>query len=151
MTTRTTATEFAELLTSLVPSQNYLYAVRVTGRFEVVRTRTVARQERPYRPLVEVTKGEPVHEVRDVSGVVAGFRTPLYERGIGVPGGHVHFVDADRGHGGHVLDFVVDRATVDVCVGSDLHLALPMTPEFAHAHLDAADLEGQIARTERHP
>jgi acetolactate decarboxylase len=31
--TRTTGTEFAELLSSLVPSQNYLYAVRVTGRF----------------------------------------------------------------------------------------------------------------------
>jgi acetolactate decarboxylase len=37
-----------------------------------------------------------------------------------------------------------------VCIGSDLHLALPMTPEFAHAHLDPADLERQIQRTERH-
>ena len=148
--TRTTAAEFADVLSSLVPSQNYLYAVRVSGRFEVVRTRTVARQDRPYRPLVEVTKGEPVHEARDVEGVVAGFRTPLYERGIGVPGGHVHFIDAEHRRGGHVLDFVIERATVEVCIGSDLHLALPMTPEFAHAHLDPADLEGQIESTERH-
>jgi acetolactate decarboxylase len=109
----------------------------------------VARQARPYRRLVEVTKGQEVRELGDVSGVMAGFRTPLYERGIGVPGGHVHFIDADHRRGGHVLDFVVEQATVDICVGSDLHLALPMTPEFAHAHLDPADYEDQIARTER--
>jgi len=150
VTVRTTAAEFAELLSSLVPSQNYLHAVRVTGQFELVRTRTVARQARPYRPLVAVTKGEPVHEVRDVAGVVAGFRTPLYERRIGVPGGHVHFIDDAHRRGGHVLDFVVDRAIVEVCVGSDLHLALPMTPDFAHAQLDPADLDGQVERTERH-
>ena len=148
--TRTTAAEFADVLSSLVPSQNYLYAVRVTGRFSFVRTRTVARQDRPYRPLVEVTKGQEVLELGDVIGVMAGFRTPLYERGIGVPGGHVHFIDADHRRGGHVLDFVVERATVEVCVGSDLHLALPMTPEFAHAHLDPDDLDSQIERTERH-
>jgi len=150
VTAPTTAAEFATLLSTLVPSQNYLYAVRVSGRFELVRTRTVVRQTRPYRPLVEVTKGEPVRELRDVTGVLAGFRTPLYERGIGVPGGHVHFVDDARRRGGHVLDAVIERATLEVCVGSDLHLALPMTPEFAHAHLDPIDLERQIAETERH-
>jgi acetolactate decarboxylase len=149
VTTRTTGAEFAELLSSLVPSQNYLYAVRVSGRFELVRTRTVARQARPYRPLVEVTKGQEVRQLDDVVGVMAGFRTPLYERGIGVPGGHVHFIDADHRRGGHVLDFVVERATLDICVGSDLHLALPMTPEFAHALLDPVDEQEQIERTER--
>ncbi len=66
----------------------------MTGRFVRISTRTVVRQERPYRPLVDVTRGEPVVEHIDVDGVVAGFRTPAYEGGIGVPGGHVHFIDA---------------------------------------------------------
>jgi acetolactate decarboxylase len=150
ISTSATRDEIVELLAELVPSQNYLYAVRIRGRFALVRTRTVARQSRPYRPLVEVTSGEPVLEHRDVVGTVAGFRTPLYERGIGVPGGHVHFVDESLRTGGHVLDFVLDHGTLEVCIGTDLHLALPMTAEFASAHLDPEDLDSQIEHTERH-
>jgi len=138
------------LITSLAPSQNYLYAVRMTGDFQLVRMRTVARQERPYRPLVDVTRGEPVVELTDVSGVFVGFRTPLYERGIGVPGGHLHFIDDQRRRGGHVLDFVVRRATLELCLGTDLHLALPLSADFAAAHLDPVDLPAQIEATERH-
>ena len=72
--TRATRAEIVELLAGVVPSQNYLYAVRIRGRFILVRTRTVARQ------------------------------SP----------------------------------------------ALPMTAAFAGAHLDPADLDAQIERSERH-
>ena len=113
ISTSATRAEIVELLADLVPSQNYLYAVRIRGRF-------------------------------------AGFRTPLYERGIGVPGGHVHFVDESLRTGGHVLDFVLDHGTLEVCIGTDLHLALPMTAEFASAQLDPEDLDTQIEHTERH-
>jgi len=138
------------LVSSLVPSQNYLYAVRMTGDFQLIRMRTVARQQRPYRPLVDVTRGEPVVELTDVGGAFVGFRTPLYERGIGVPGGHLHFIDDERRRGGHVLDFVVRRATLELCFGTDLHLALPLGAEFAAAHLDPADLPAQLEATEHH-
>lgn len=148
--TRATRSELVELLAESVPSQNYLYAVRIHGLFGLVRTRTVARQSKPYRPLVAVTAGEPVLEQRDIVGTVAGFRTPLYERGIGVPGGHVHFIDEPLRRGGHVLDFVLENGTLEVCIGTDLHVALPMTAAFAGAHLDPADLDAQVERTERH-
>lgn len=148
--TPSTRGEVAALVDSLVPSQNYLYAMRIIGEFELLRTRTVVRQDRPYRPLREVTRGEPVVELVDVGGVVAGFQTPLYEQGIGVPGGHVHFIDHDHRRGGHVLDLVVRRATIELCVGTDLHLALPLTPDFAAAHLDAHDLAAEIRATEEH-
>jgi len=74
----------------------------------------------------------------------------VYERGIGVPGGHVHFIDDDRGRGGHVLDFLVEQARIEVCVGTDLHLALPLGQDFAAAHLDPSDLESQVDQAERH-
>ncbi len=142
--------EIAALTIASVPSHNLLYGVRMSGRFERVLTRTVVRQSPPYRPLVEVTRGEPVVEHLDVEGFVAGFRTPAYEGGIGVPGGHVHFIDAQYRRGGHVLDFVAGEATVEICVGTDLHLSLPLTEAFARAHLDPADVEAQIEATERH-
>ena len=134
----------------LTGSENYLYAVRVTGHFAWVRTRTVRRQDRPYRPLVEVTMGEPEQCFEDIGGVIAGFRTPLYERGIGVPGGHVHFIDNARRRGGHVLDFKITTGSVELCTATDLHLALPLSDAFGRADLDPADLEQQVRQAENH-
>jgi acetolactate decarboxylase len=131
-------------------STNYLYAMRITGRFAAVKTRAVVRQEKPYRPLVEVTGGEPTLTLTDVDGVIAGFRTPLYQQGIGVPGGHVHFIDGDRRRGGHVLDFELAAGTLELCLGTDLHLALPLSDSFADARLTPDDLDSQVEQAERH-
>ncbi len=142
--------EVVRFIRRLTRSENYLYAVRVTGHFAWVRTRTVRRQDKPYRPLVEVTKGEPVRRFDDIRGVVAGFRTPLYERGIGVPGGHAHFVDDERRRGGHVLDFKITAATVELCPATDLHLALPLSDAFERADLNPDDLGQQVEQAENH-
>ena len=134
----------------LVKSENYLYAVRVTGHFDWVRTRTAARQVKPYPPLREATRGEPVIQFDDIAGSVTGFRTPLYEQGIGVPGGHVHFLDEKRERGGHVLDYRLRSGALEVCIGTDLHLALPLTAAFGNAHLAPDDLAEQVRQTENH-
>lgn len=145
-----TRQEVSDLIHTLIPSENYLYAIRVTGDFGWVRTRTAAKQTKPYPPLVAATRGEPVVQFDDVSGVVAGFRTPLYEQGIGVPGGHVHFLTADRTRGGHVLDYLIRRGTLEICLGTDLHLSLPLTEAFGRADLTPDDLAEQVTATENH-
>ncbi len=145
-----TPADLADLVTSLTGSENYLYAARMTGRFAEVAVRNVVRQEPPYRPLAEVTRGEPVVRMAPVEGVMVGFQTPAYERGIGVPGGHLHFIDDSRSRGGHVLDFVVLSATIELCLGTDLHLALPLTADFRNADLAPPDLDAQVEATERH-
>ena len=80
----------------------------------------------------------------------AGFRTPLYEQGIGVPGCHTHFVTDDRTAGGHVLDFKLRSGTAALCLGTDLRLQLPLTDAFRNANLAPDDLEWQIQKTEMH-
>ena len=150
--TRTTAAEFADLL--IVARAVAELPVRGAGE-RAVRGRSAPEpspgRSGPIRPLVEVTKGEPVQEVRDVDGVVAGFRTPLYERGIGVPGGHVHFIDDDRTGAAATCSTSSSSGRPSRSASAATSTSrLPMTPEFAHAHLDPADLEGQIERTERH-
>ncbi len=142
--------DVVRFIRGLTGSENYLYAVRVSGHFAWVRTRTVRRQDRPYRPLVEVTRGEPEQRFDDLGGVVAGFRTPVYERGIGIPGGHVHFIDNARERGGHVLDFKITTASVELCPATDLHLALPLSDAFSRADLDPVDLEEQVRQAEDH-
>jgi acetolactate decarboxylase len=131
-----------------LPSANLIVAVRVTGDFSVIRTRTVTEQHRPYRPFTEATEDQQELTFTDVTGTLAGFRMPDYEQGISVAGYHSHFVDAEYHHGGHALDYRLARGRVEVCLRSDLHLSLPRTPEFLAAELNKADLDTQIRRTE---
>jgi acetolactate decarboxylase len=148
VTTRTSRADVVAQIIEREDSQNYLFAVRVRGRFESVTTRTVKRQEKPYPPLSEAVKDEAIVTFDRVDGTVAGFRTPLYERGIGVPGGHVHFIDDAFTAGGHVLDFVLEHGRVDICKGSDLNLRLPLDTSFGEADLDPADLDAQVRNAE---
>ncbi len=129
-------------------SDNYLYAVRVRGHFATLTTRTVSVQTKPYPPLMDAVKGQAYMEFADVAGELVGFESPLYEKGIGVPGGHVHFVTADRARGGHVLDFVMTSGTIEVCIGTDLDLRLPLRSDFSRASLTPTDLDAQVEATE---
>ncbi|MFT2815542.1 acetolactate decarboxylase [Leifsonia sp. A12D58] len=131
-------------------SENYMYALRITGDFEWVRTRTVVKQSKPYRPMVEATDDDAVVRFDDVRGTVVGFRTPLYETGISVPGCHAHFIDDSRSQGGHVLDFKLRSGVAELCLATDLHLRLPMTPAFREANLAPDDLDAQLQKTEMH-
>jgi acetolactate decarboxylase len=102
-----------------------VHALRVDGSFERIRARSVPKQRRPYRPLVEVIEAQNVFEFDDVEGTLVGFRFPDYAQGLNVPGYHLHFVDAERGRGGHVLEC----ASLDVEIAVDdsvgLHAELP--------------------------
>jgi acetolactate decarboxylase len=146
----TTRDEAVALINDRLESANYLYAVRLTGQFEWVRVRAVQKQEKPYQPMSEAVRGEKTLEFGRSTGVVAGFRTPLYGQGIGVPGGHVHFIDDARQHGGHVLDFSLSSGNIEICIGTNLHLELPLTPEFRNADLSPDNLADQIEETENH-
>ncbi|BBX44575.1 alpha-acetolactate decarboxylase [Mycobacterium cookii] len=131
-----------------LPSTNLIVAVRVTGHFSEMRTRTVTKQHRPYPPFSEATDDQQEVRFSDVTGTLAGFRMPDYEQGISVAGYHSHFIDTDHHHGGHALDYRLTRGRVQISVRTDLHLSLPRTPEFLAAELDRSDMDGEIRRTE---
>ena len=99
--------------------------MRVDGRFDLVRARSVPRQRKPYPPLVDVVKEQRVFEFRDVDGTVVGFRFPDYAQSVNVAGFHLHFVTADRRRGGHVLECRMRHGTLRLDRSSDLHLELP--------------------------
>ncbi len=145
-----TRAEASAAIDAITASANYMYALRITGRFRMVTARTVTRQEKPYRPMTEATDDDTVLRFDDIDGTVVAFRTPLYEQGIGVPGCHAHFIDAGHTQGGHVLDFTLEEGTVELCLCTDMHLRLPLTPEFHQATLSPEDLSAQLAKTELH-
>jgi acetolactate decarboxylase len=116
---------FREHLDLLVGSEASCYAVRVEGDFDYVKTRSVPRQRKPYPPLAEVVEHQPTFEVHDVAGSIVGFRFPRYAQGLNVAGYHFHFITADRGAGGHVLEFRLARGELRVDSEADLRLELP--------------------------
>lgn len=115
-----------KLIDQLVPDQNRFCAFRVDGVFQKMRVRSVPPQSEPYRPLVEVTKTQPIFEYANIRGTLVGFRSPAFVQGLNVPGYHIHFVSDDRSKGGHVLDLVVGEGTLSVDAKLEwLHVFLP--------------------------
>jgi acetolactate decarboxylase len=142
-----------ELLTQvdrMVPKDASTCALRFDGRFDLVRARSVPRQDPPYRPLTEVVAEQHVFELGDVEGTMLGFRFPTYVEGIEVPGYHLHFVSADRSRGGHVLDSRSGELRARIDPSDDLHVELPPQVELAdpevaadtHAAVDAVEHSG---------
>jgi alpha-acetolactate decarboxylase len=131
-----------------IGSPNLIYAIRITGHFAELRTRTVMAQKPPYPPLTEATEEQAETVFADVSGTVVGFRTPDFEQGISVAGYHLHFLNGDRTGGGHVLDFSLESGTVAVSGASQLHLSLPTSGAFLKAQLSGADLTERINKAE---
>ncbi len=130
--------ELLATLDRLVPEAASSCAIRLDGRFELVRARSVPAQSPPYRPLTEVVADQHVFELGEVDGTMLGFRFPAYAEGIEVGGYHLHFISADRGRGGHVLDSRSDGLRARIDPSNDLHVELPPTVDLADPDLAAA-------------
>lgn len=131
-----------------IDSVNLIYAIRVTGAFSAIHTRTVTKQDPPYVGMTEATKNQRETVLDDTRGVMAGFRMPDYEQGVSVAGYHLHYLNDDHTRGGHVLDFVTTGARVELSMRPDLHLSLPTTAQFLRAHLDRSDIDADVSRVE---
>ena len=112
-------------LDAAVGDRGPVLALRIDGHFKRVEARSVPRQEKPYRPLVEVVAGQSVFEFSSCEGTLVGFRFPDWSEGIEVAGYHLHFIDADRRRGGHVLDLEIEDGLARLESSSDLHVELP--------------------------
>lgn len=125
-------------LDALLPPAASSCAVRLDGHFELVRARSVPRQEPPYRPLAEVVADQHVFELTDLEGTMLGFRFPAYVEGIEVAGYHLHFLSADRSRGGHVLDSRSSGLRARLDPSNDLHVELPPAVDLADPDIAAA-------------
>ena len=119
-----------------LPSENLLYAIKVTGMYDGLTTRSVPAQERPYPPLVDVVANQTTFDLAGNSGTMVGFRLPEYLSALNATGYHFHFVNDARTQGGHVLELGAAelRVEVDVCLG--LEMSLPENEDFLLAPLE---------------
>ena len=119
---------------AMLPSQNIFHALRIEGRFDYVKTRAVAKQDKSVG-LEDATREEPIFEFHEVEGTIVGFFTPDYLRGVNVPGYHLHFITADRTAGGHMLDCRTKDVTIKIHHTPEFELGTPGTEEFLKADL----------------
>jgi len=114
-----------KIIDKLEPNQNLFYAIKITGTFKAMKTRSVPGQHKPYPPLKQVTAHQPEFTMKNVSGTIVGFRCPPYVKGINVPGYHLHFLSGDKTQGGHILSFEIDQAECEIDELYQYSLALP--------------------------
>ena len=112
------------------PTKNWFYVVKIKGEFSTMKTRSVPKQEKPYPALVEVTKHQPEFEFENVKGDIIGFYTPEFAKGINVTGLHLHFLNASRTGGGHILSFNLKQGEVEIGYIKSYKLLLPSEGEF---------------------
>ena len=126
-------------LDSCLRSKNLFYAVKITGEFDSLTTRSIPQQEKPYSPMKDVIHYQSVFSLNAKTGTIVGFRCPDYAQGVNMPGYHLHFIAADTLSGGHVLKGTVHNAVVEWQELSSFTMALPGDSCFLHANLKAQD------------
>ncbi len=102
-----------------------ILACRIDGVFASIRVRSVRAQDQPYPTLAEAVKQQKVYECRQIRGTIVAFRFPTTIGNMNVQGWHMHFIDADRKVGGHVLDVQPQSVHAAVQKCSVLELTLP--------------------------
>ena len=139
---------FEERMKEICPREDYPLAIRFNGRFDFMKVRSVRRQEQDGVGLAEAAKDEAIFELNGISGDLIGFHLPGYVRGINAPGWHLHFMDAGRRHGGHVVNFSLAEGDLSFCHANVFQIRLPDTPA-AFAGLDLnRDWSGELKKAE---
>ncbi len=119
-----------------IDSPNMFYAIKIQGAFSSLKVRSVPAQDPPFRRLDHVLATEQkVYEFSLVKGTMVGFFCPQYASGINAPGFHFHFITDERNAGGHVLDFVVEEAVMEMDEKADIFLSLPLSNAFRKSKL----------------
>ncbi|WP_394835424.1 acetolactate decarboxylase [Pendulispora rubella] len=125
-----------------------LYAIKITGRFKRLLARSVAAQTPPYRPLPEViAASQKTFPFENVEGTMVGFRLPQHVNGVNLPGYHFHFLDRARTAGGHVLEYEIDQADVEMQLLHGYTVELPEGAAFYEVDL-ARDRRNDIRAIE---
>ena len=127
---------FEARVDELCPLKYIPLAVHFTGNFRRMKVRSVGRQEQDGVGLAEAAKNEAIFDFADCSGDLVGFRLPGYVSGVNAPGWHLHFMDTERRHGGHVVNFSLLEGELRYCHAEDFQVRLP-PPEV----LSGLDLE----------
>jgi len=117
--------EIQNIIRSLMPTQNAIYGIKISGTYIYAETRSVPAQTKPYPTLAEVVENQSIFFLNNVSGTAVGFWFPSSMDGVDYAEYHLHLITDDNSAGGHLLDFIVENATIEIDQTNSFNLILP--------------------------
>jgi len=106
-------------------SGDVIYAIKVSGSYDYALTRSPQKQVEPYQNITEALKTQAIFNMSQFSGTAVGFWFPASMDGVDYAGYHLHLITDDRTAGGHLLDCIINNATVEVDIINSYRLILP--------------------------
>lgn len=137
-----------EEILKAMQGMNYFHAVKITGKFKLIKARSVKKQQQPYPKLVEAVKEQGYFDIQDTEGTLFGFYTPHFIMGIGVGGYHVHYLSDDGKQGGHVFDYEIENVKVEMALQEDFILKMPQTDHYRENDLNDPEMLKDIEASE---
>jgi len=122
-------------LDSALSKPNLIYAYQIAGKFDSVVIRSVPKQEKPYKRLIEAYKKQGVFTFVDQQGTLIGYKFPKYLKEVNMDDFHFHFLSSDKTKGGHLLNCILISGEVSVAYIRNYTLQLPNNDYFNHTVL----------------
>ncbi|MGO2299122.1 acetolactate decarboxylase [Paucilactobacillus nenjiangensis] len=128
---------------------NSFVGINIQGAFKRMHTRVVPKQSKPYPKLSAAIKVQPKFSQENVTGTIVGYYAPFLFQGATVGGFHLHFINDAHDFGGHILDFEIDQAEVEVQPLENLLQHLPINDKnFQAANLNLQNMNEEIESAE---
>ncbi|HMI03901.1 MAG TPA: acetolactate decarboxylase [Pedobacter sp.] len=135
-------------LDSVLPDQNGIYAIRVKGSFNSIKTRAFPEvKQKPYIPLAGMLALQQFFNFGDVKGDLVGYRLPGYMEGPNITGYHFHFLSEDTKAGGHIIDLLTDVISIEIDYLDSFTVDLPQTRDFNNFDFKK-DRSGEVRQVE---
>ena len=127
---------------------NYFYAIKIIGTFKKMHTHSPKKQEKPYPPLLTVLETQNIFNYENTTGVIIGFYSPTYAHGVAVGGLHLHYISDNLKNGGHVFDFEINDAQIEISKPLNYFLQLPRNSEYENLSINTKTLGDKIHKAE---
>ncbi len=112
------------LLELLVKKYDTPLAIRITGEFQSLKSRSVDKVANLSVSLAEIVANQTEFNFTNVSGTVIGFWYPDYFDAVNFPGFHLHVLLDNLSGGGHLLNCTFGNVTVEIDFASGVNVAL---------------------------
>lgn len=106
--------ELHKFLDNLISDKNKICAIKISGIFKYMKTRSMEKQHKPYLPLLAAIKEQKIFEFENVTGIMAGFYIPEKFNNLNPAGYHFHFLADNKNTGGHILDLITKDIIVEI-------------------------------------
>nr|WP_082856093.1 acetolactate decarboxylase [Mucilaginibacter sp. L294] len=117
-------------LDSLLSNPNGIYAIKITGNFNFIKTRAFPPVKKPYVPLADMLPLQHFFSFENVKGTLVGYRIPAFMDGPNITGYHFHFLSDDKKGGGHIIELTTGDVTIEVDELDSFLVDIPQTKDF---------------------